>query len=187
MSRIDLTAQIPGVRRPSPPADRRHGGVRMLALFLLAVGVAIVGLFLLLSQNSRDRKDCEANLKRIYRSLELYEVDRGSLPSLAYFPADPINDPDSLLVALESYGADSRSCVCPALHPVLRDMGLTYIWNSALNGRRIPREGKPVWLLVEMTAINEELPTPHLGHYNVLYSDGSVKRVRRPLRELQGL
>lgn len=169
------------------PHAGRDGRIRLMLLFLLSVGTAVAGLFYLLSQQAADRRTCESNLKRIFRALEACEVDRGSLPSLAYFPADPINDAESLPVALESYGADPQACVCPALHAVLRDMGLTYVWNIALSSKRIPRDGEPVWMIVEMTAINADLPAPHVGFYNVLFSDGSVRRVRNPLKELPGL
>ena len=114
-------------------------------------------------------------------------LGRVVLPTLAYFPADPQTDADSLSVALESYGADARTCVCPAMHPVLRELGLTYIWNSSLSGKRLPRSGPPVWLLVEMTAIGSDLPPPHFGQFNVLFSDGTVHRVTSPLKELPGL
>lgn len=166
---------------------RRDGGLTLWLLFLLAIAVAVGGLFMLLSQNAKDRVSCDSNLKKVFRALELYEVDRGSLPTLAYFPSDPQNDADSIVVALESYGADSHICVCPAMHSVLRELGLTYIWNAALSGQHLHRNGPPVWVLVEMTAINSDLPTPHLGHYNVLFSDGTVRRVRDPLKELSGL
>ena len=169
------------------PFGSRDGRIISVALLFVMLAAGIAGSFYVMTAHSKERKACDANLKKIYHALELYEVDRGSMPSLAYFPTDPQADADSLSVVLESYGADARACVCPAMHAVLREMGLTYIWNSSLNGKRIPRGGDPVWLLVEMSAISEDLPAPHLGHFNVLFSDGSVRHISDPRKELPGL
>ena len=49
------------------------------------------------------------------------------------------------------------------------------------------RNGPPVWMLVEMTAVSSDLPAPHLGQCNVLFTDGSIRRIRDPLKELPGL
>ncbi len=175
---------IETIRRRS---RRESGRIVILLLLLVIIVVAVFGLFCLLTEKSKNRQICEDNLKKIYRALEQFENDRGVLPTLAYFPADPQADSDSLPVALESYGADAHTCICPAMHLVLREMGLTYIWNSSLSGKRIPRSGAPVWMLVEMTAISSDLPAPHIHQFNVLYSDGSVKHVTNPLKELPGL
>ena len=170
----------------SSPA--RAGRIPVLLMFLLSVVIAVLGLFFVLSQNVRDRQMCEGNMKSIYSALVRYEADHGKLPTLAYFPPYPQTDADSLPVVLvEKYIADSRTCVCPALHSALRDKGLTYVWNTSLSSAPIPRNGAPRWMLVEMTAISRDLPAPHMGRYNVLYTDGSVKRVADPIRELPGL
>lgn len=156
-----------------------------LAVLLAVAAAVILSLYAILNR-VRASFDCEANLKAIYGALELYEQERGSLPRLAYFPDDPMEDEDSLRVVLEPYGAVGRICVCPAAPRVQASLGLTYVWNVRLNGRKMPRDEKE-WVLVEMNALSTDVPAPHLGRYNVLYSDGSVERIKTPLKELPGL
>lgn len=158
---------------------------KVLAL-VITVGIVLSVLYYFLVQVRRG-KECEANLLKIYRALELYELDRGELPALAYYPDDPKEDPDSLRVVLESYGVDAISSVCPSAPASIAETGLSYIWNSALNGKKMPRSGEPVWLLVDITGLSVDVPAPHLRRYNVLYSDGRVRKVASPLRELKGL
>lgn len=153
---------------------------------LLAVAAAVLLTLFVILESVRDSFDCESNLKAIYAALELYEQDRGSLPRLAFFPDDPMEDESSLRVVLEPYGAVGRICVCPAAPRSLAALGLTYVWNVRLNGRKMPREER-VWVLVEMSAVSADVPAPHLGRYNVLYSDGVVERVKNPLTDLPGL
>lgn len=163
------------------------GGIIAPLVVLFALTAIIGGLFLVLSTKSDAQKECEENLQRIYRVLAFYEAKNDALPLLAYFPDDPQNDADSLYVIMESYSMDARICVCPAVHSTLRNQGLTYIWNTQLSGVPLPDDGPPQWMLVEMTAISGEVPAPHLRSYNVLYTDGTVKRVKDPLKELPGL
>jgi hypothetical protein len=157
-----------------------------LCAFIAALGVAMSILLYVLTQIRRTAQ-CEANLLSIYRALELYEMERGTLPGLAYFPDLPMEDADSLRVVLEPYGLSPDRCLCPQSKPIQRAEGLTYIWNVQLNGQRIPRGTNAVWMLVDMEVLSDDVPAPHLGRYNVLYSDGVVRRVREPKRELPGL
>jgi hypothetical protein len=173
------------------------GRAGVLLLFLLAVGIAIGGLFLVLSQSTRDRQRCEDNLKKVYAALDEYRTQNGRWPQLAYFPDDPMKlsfrTNDSLAVTgsmrliLANYLDDPKVCVCPAMHPVLREKGLTYVWNTSLNAAPLPAAGQPKWMLVEMTAVGTGLPAPHFGYYNVLYTDGSVRRVKDPSQSLDNL
>jgi hypothetical protein len=157
-----------------------------LCALVAALGIAIIALLYFLVQ-IRLTAQCEANLLAIYRALELYEMERGSLPNLAYYPDMPMEDADSLRIVLEPYGLSPECCVCPQSKPILRAAGLTYIWNVQLNGKRIPRGTNAVWMLVNIEALTDDVPAPHFGRYNVLYSDGVVRRVRDPMRELPGL
>ena len=173
-----------------PPLHRRSarsGRIVGKLIVLLGLVAIVCGLLWYLSAQTRRQQECADGLRKIYRALEQYEVERGTLPTLAYFPDDPQGDTDSLRVVLENYGADTSACVCPSVHPVLRDLHLTYIWNIALNGSRLVKSDQPRWMLVEMTAISSDLPAPHFSRYNVLYTDGSVKQSSAPLNELPGL
>jgi prepilin-type processing-associated H-X9-DG protein len=42
-------------------------------------------------------------------------------------------------------------------------------------------------MIVDLTALAVDVPAPHPGGCNVLYSDGVVRRVRDPLKSLRGL
>jgi hypothetical protein len=171
-----------------PMKRRAHGReghvvtkvVVLVAILLLAVAVLYYFLYQMSLQQA-----CAKNLQQIRRSLELYEIDRGTLPRLAFYPDDAKQDQDSLRVVLEPYGADATVCQCPTLPDVLSDLGLTYVWNVRLNGKKTPKE--PTWMLVEIAALSQDVPAPHMGQYNVLYTDGKIRRVKNPLQVLEGL
>lgn len=159
--------------------------VRILVL-ISALGILVSGLLIVLSQ-FRAAADCKDNLRAIFRALEHYELERGVLPTLAFYPDQPMEDSDSLRVVLEPYGLAGSRCLCPQARPILRKEGLTYLWNTRLNGQRIPRGGDAVWMLVDLHALSDEVPAPHFGRYHALFSDGSVRLIRNPRSELPGL
>lgn len=171
------------------PANRsaRAGGILVRLLVIVALAASVFFVQHRMSVSTAEDQACKDNLRSLFRALELYEMDRGTLPTLAFFPDDPQNDADSLRTILEPYGAEAHFAICPATHPVLRDLGLTYVWNHRLNAKRIPRSGPPRWMLIEMTAAYADLPAPHSGHYNVLFTDGTVREVHNPLQEFNGL
>jgi hypothetical protein len=165
----------------------RHG--HALLKLVLTVGACLVLLLVIYGVLHQLRLSfaCQANLRVLYRALELYEMERGSLPRLAFYPDLATEDTESLRVVLESYGATGTACICPSSPTMLRDVGLTYVWNVRLNGRKIPRSGEREWMLVEIQALSSDVPAPHLGHYHVLYSDGAVERIAHPHPQLDGL
>lgn len=166
---------------------RQYGGIWVRVCFIAAAAaLVIMGLLYILTQMRRAAQ-CSAHLQSIYRALELYEMDRGTLPTLAYFPDQPLEDTDSLRVVLEPYGLVPDRCICPQSRPIQRAEGLTYLWNVQLNGQRLPRGADAVWMLVDMNALSADVPAPHFGRYHALFSDGSVRRIRDPFRELPGL
>lgn len=156
-----------------------------LLLVLVPCAMALAGIYVVL-QELRHSLDCQTNLRALYHALELYEMERGALPKLAFFPDVPQEDTDSLRVVLESFGAGGSACVCPSAPTALKDLGLTYVWNVRLNGRKIPRGASREWMLMDIQALSEDVPSPHLGRYHVLYSDGTVDRVRDPREEVPG-
>lgn len=177
--------QPPGRRR----GDRsRHGRILIKALMLLLLLHVMVTALYRYMGALRTTAICVRHLQEIYRALERYEVDTGLLPALDFFPNNPLEDPTSLFVVLAAHGVPAASFTCPAMPSSYGHLGLTYVWNVKMSGRPLPRHGPPVWLLVEVTALGDgEVPAPHLGSHHVLYSDGSVRRIRHPLRELPGL
>lgn len=150
---------------------------------LLALGVCIllvVGIMYLALMASTRTLTCQENLTRIYQALETYELAHGSLPRLAFLAAEPLSDPESLCVVLESYGLTPEHFICPAAHPLIAETGLTYIWNTRLNGRSMQDFYEKQWMLVEINAIAPDIAGPHFGACNVLFTDGSVERIRNP-------
>lgn len=158
-----------------------------LALLVAGLALALMLIYHLLAQ-VRLSMACGENLRAIYRALELFEYERGTLPALAFFPDNPFEDSDSLRVVLEPYGAGGSMCVCPHAPRALSELGLTYVWNVRLNGRKMPRDpAERDWMLVEISAVSGDVPAPHLGRYNVLYTDGTVERISEPQQQLKGL
>lgn len=156
----------------------------LVVLFLLA---CLAGVTWHISRQVFMRKQCKRNLYAIYNALELYEIDRGTLPRLAFFPDQPRTDRDSPLVVLRPYCSDPSVFVCPAAPVHYRENGLTYIWNVNLNGRKMRGIGPPTWIMTELQALSDSVPAPHLGIYNVLYTDGHVSKMKSPpegLREM---
>ncbi len=164
----------------------RSGSVLTRLVMILTGSALVMGSLYLLLMEIRRTMACEENLHAIYRALELYELERGTLPKLAFFPDQPAEDADSVRVVLQPFGMQPHHAICPSATRVEKELGLTYIWNTALNGQPIPRD-EPVWMLTEMDALSPDLPKTHVIRYNVLFSDGSVRRIRTPLGQLKGL
>jgi len=165
-----------------------RSGHALFRLFLLTVVIFLVvgGIYHVLIQVSMTIK-CSDQLTRIYQALELFEMDRGSLPRLAFYADDPITDPDSIRVVLEEYGVDPGVWVCPSSHASISALGLSYIWNVRLNGANLRSLNERQWMLIEINALSTDVPAPHFRYYNVLYTDGTVERIRDPLATLPGL
>lgn len=163
------------------------GKVLFKLLLVMAPCALLLAIIFAVLHELRHSFECQSNLRTLYHALELYEMERGALPKLAFFPDIPQEDTDSLRVVLESFGAGGSACVCPSAPENLRELGLTYVWNVRLNARKIPKGQAREWMLVDIQALSGDVPAPHLKRYHVLYSDGSVERIRNPLQELPGL
>ena len=167
--------------------NNRAGHI-IFKLFLLTVAVfaMVGGIYFMLMQVSKT-VTCSEQLTRIYQALELFEMDRGSLPRLAFYPDEPMSDPDSIRVVLEEYGIDPSTWVCPSAHPMIVNLGLSYIWNTRLNGANLRSFTERHWMLIEINALSDDVPAPHFGYYNVLYTDGTIERISDPIQSLKGL
>ena len=175
-ARIPPFLRDPAPVRPEPAAGFAAPRFILLGL-LLDLGVLAAGGY------ARERKldeACRRNLRRLYMALEMYEMDRGALPNLAFFPEEPRTEADSLRVVLEKYGAGGDTCVCPKTHPNHRRLGLTYVWNTKLNGGELHGPGTREWMLTEINGLSGQVPAPHLRHYNILYTDGWVQSSKEP-------
>lgn len=169
------------------PSSRAGGLLLKLALVLAVAALILGGLFHLLNRVRKDAA-CRANLEAIYLALEQFELEKGALPDLAYYPDEPYTGERSLRVVLEEFGLSASACVCPAGHPAAREFGLSYIWNPAFNGGHLTGSNtEPGWLLVDIQALAPDVPPPHLRGYHVLYSNGDIRAVADPLNTLPGL
>lgn len=160
-------------------------GVAILKLlFFLAVAALALGSVVHYKHARENAAAASANLRQIYSALELHEIDKGRLPRLAFFPDNPLVDPDSLLVVLKRYGVNETMCRCPGAPASLQNLGLNYVWNVGLNGKQILEPGTRTWMLVNIHALSLKVPPPHLGNYSILYTDGTVEFSPVPPQEI---
>jgi hypothetical protein len=163
------------------PRQKRGSGNRIWKYTWATLGlVLIMGFGLLLTmfyvvRNVSGQDRCTENLKQIYGALELHEIDKGQLPSLAFYPADPAVDDDSMCVVLQKFGLDRDVFICPSSSKRLKETGLTYLWNPNLNGRQLFSNEQPVWMVVEIHVLSDKIGTPHMGHFHILYTDGEIE------------
>ncbi len=180
MNRFASTTKVFG-------SSTRRKHVRYLwpwLLILLMLGSA--GLMLkFTSDNAAMAKECSSNLKHIYLALELYEMEQGHLPVIEYYSDASGESVGSIIRVLQPYGIQKSRCICPKAPPVLREVGMSYVWNVNMNGGNLHGEAQPQWLLTEIEALSRKTPGPHFHKYQVLYTDGSVSLVSELPRGLE--
>jgi len=159
---------------------KRDGFTLWPWLIILVMVGSIVMMLLRLTQQVRERDECRDRMERIHHILTLYEREHGMLPALALFPADPESDEESLVHVLQPYGLKEGRAVCPSSPDVIREHGLSYLWNTALNHQSLHDRLEPTWVLVDLQAMDDRIPGPHFGTYHILYTDGSVERGTYP-------
>lgn len=126
-------------------------------------------------------------MKQIYLAIQMAADDAdGRLPAAEMYPniaRDPgavQNSPRSI-VRLVGGGLPANLWVAPRAPEVFQKAGLTYIWNTALNGQLLDQVPDPAntWMLMDMNAAAAMLPelgvAPQGGGYLVLYADGHAK------------
>lgn len=166
---------------PTGPEAPQTGAVEVRWLVLLAVvALLIVGALAarFFLEDLRCERLCREHLSQIYMALELYQAERGALPDLAMFPQNRYHA-NSLARFLREQGFSEELAQCPASGYWLSKYGVSYVWNTALNGKRLGSMDR-TWMLVEIHALDpEHYPRPHFGFYHVLYTDGSIQRVKK--------
>ena len=174
--------------RPAPFHPRRRAGFALWPwLLILFMITSIVLLLRYAHQNLAQANQCRAQMKHIYGALGLYEVENGWLPDLLYYPDRPRESPKSLVVALvEKYGLNESDCVCPKAHPLIKEKGLSYIWNVNLNHQALVSGSQAEWMLGEIQMLSTKLAGPHFRNYHIVYTDGHVKRVDSAPHEIPG-
>ena len=122
---------------------------------------------------------CKNNLKQIYLALTMFTMsNNGNLPSACFYPKNS-SDKNSLANILH---LSKGIFLCPSLPDKLKKNGITYIWNDRFSNQDPDsvRHKDKEWLMMEMTAVNEKIPPPHPGGYNILYLDGHIETKRKP-------
>ena len=75
----------------------------------------------------------------------------------------------------------AKLLICPTCSPEWKDVGLNYVWNAKLNGRKLSELKPDTWLMMDCAAAHEWMVSNHycghLGKVNVLYVDGTVKQI----------
>ena len=145
----------------------------------LLVSIMLVGMlvaWLYVNREKATARVCEKNLRSIYAALELYELDKGYLPKLDFYPSSPSDDQDSLMVVLRPYGVRPGYCLCPKAPRIVKAAGLSYVWNVKLNNQPLPDSDSTDWLLMEIQALSDKIPGPHLRSNHILYTDGRIER-----------
>jgi prepilin-type processing-associated H-X9-DG protein len=130
-------------------------------------------------QDPQKEEQCAANLRKIHTLIKRYDATQGHLPAATFFPHHPLTDPDSLAVLL---GKDALPALtCPTSGPDFVRLGLNYVWNQKLNGRRLADVADPekTWLMMDFVGTHDYMcaiqSCGHRGGVNVLYADGTVK------------
>ena len=115
------------------------------------------------------------NLRQLHLLLQTQCIT-GGLPNAALYPqGDPKKDPKSIVRLIP--GAPPQLFVSPFAPDALQEKGLTYAWNTALNGKTLDVVPGGTWVLIDVTAfiVDPDLPKP--GKYLVLYADGRAEAV----------
>jgi len=125
---------------------------------------------------------CHNNLSQIYQALTIFMIENNDrLPSACFYPENS-TEPKSIANILRPYLGTKEVFICPSLPGQLKEKGITYIWNDQFNNQspdHIPNNDQQ-WLMMEMTAVSEEIPPPHSSGYSILYLDGHIETKPRP-------
>jgi len=115
------------------------------------------------------------NLRQIHLLLQAQCIV-GGLPEAACYPkGDPKKDPKSIMRLIP--GAPPQLFISPFAPDALRDKGLTYAWNTALNGKTLDAVPRGAWLMIDLAAFIADPNVPKPSRYLVLYADGRTEAV----------
>lgn len=132
-------------------------------------------------RNKAFQTQCASNLRQIGLAVNMFVMSEGKYPNALFFPREPLKNPRSIVVILKPYGLKGKMFICPTSPPILKEKGLTYLWNDALSGKapyRL-RNTSRTWMMIDITAVDKRVSS-HFGGYNILYADGHVSWSSNP-------
>lgn len=151
--------------------------VEVLAITALMQGLHGQGNYQYAINKANELKGLN-NLRQIYLLLQVQGMTEG-LPAAALYPeGDPLKDPKSIVRQIRN--APPQLFVSPFAPPALQEKGLSYAWNSALNGKALDAVPRTAWLLIDAAALIADPKIPKPGKYLVLYADGRTEAVSEP-------
>ncbi|MBI2299318.1 MAG: hypothetical protein HYU66_10325 [Armatimonadetes bacterium] len=128
-----------------------------------------------------------SNLKQVYMAISMYADDNDGLPNAEFFPnlskdKDAVKNSPRSIVRLVGKGLPAEFFINPSAPERFQQAGLTFVWNTAANGKALDQLDGRTWLMMDMNAAAYVLPeaVPRSEGYLVLYSDGSVKYEHTP-------
>jgi prepilin-type processing-associated H-X9-DG protein len=130
-------------------------------------------------ESEQCQHECQDHMKAIFELIRAYEKDHGQLPRAAFYPEKTALDADSLPVLLGR--KPGGLFICPTCSQELRGLGLNYVWNQKVGGKRLSEIKDPAntWLLVDFVGAHDWMTSNgYCGHrrgVNILYADGTVK------------
>jgi hypothetical protein len=159
----------------------RTGAVFLPWLFICLMLASLFWLLNRLNQGVHHRETCREQMEKIYQALRHYEQEHGRLPALELYPVNPEENEETLWNLLSDQpGFQKEWLICPSAPEVLREQGITYLWNTELNQSSLADRDTITWVLVDMQALDDGLPGPHFGKVHILYSDGRVEQSTHP-------
>ncbi len=118
------------------------------------------------------------NLRQIHLLLQTQCI-ADALPRATFFPeGDPKKDPKSITRLI--LNAPPQLFVSPFAPQSLQDKGLSYAWNTALNGKTLDTVPRTTWVLIDVMAFIADPSIAKPAKYLVLYADGRAEAVAEP-------
>jgi len=150
--------------------------VEMLAVTAIISSLSGSGGYTAVLDKARETA-CMVQLKQVYDALVMFDQDNGGLPTAVLFPRKEYKnrDPLSLANVLKPYLGGGGVLLCTGAGPELKGYGISYAWNSNLNGQSLEALANPgqVPLLMDANALIGK--PAHRDGWNILYADGIVR------------
>lgn len=162
--------------------DLKKRVVRYFTLTELLMVTAIVtsipaGTYLRAKQKALEI-ECMNNMRQVGAAIVSFQLSNGEYPKAAFFPENPMTDPDSIRVVLSEELNNEKVWLCPAMPDELKAKGLTWVYNDTIAGQASVKDPAKTWVLIEFSCVSKKVPSAHPGGFNIVYADGHVATTR---------